>query len=88
MAKKTGLKLKKKMLGDAEELVDATEYDMVLVEISARVYFPYTIGSPVPPDTGERQAGQTIRMSQAELAGILNPAQMTALEDAIATKAE
>jgi hypothetical protein len=88
VAKKTGVKIKGKKLGDSAELVDATEYDMVLVDIRATVVFPYSIASPVPPDTGERQEGMTLYFTKAELQALLNPAEFTALEDAIATKAE
>lgn len=88
MATKTGAELKLMLLGDASELVNATAYQMDIVDIRVAVKFDYSIASPVAPDTGERQVGKVVSLTAAEMAAGLTSEQRTALLDLVASKVE
>lgn len=86
MATKTGAELKQTLLGDAEELKDATKYDMDVVDIAVRVKFDYTISDAILPDTGERSVGKVVRLTDSELSAGLTSEEYTSLLNLIASK--
>lgn len=86
MASRTGEQLKESILGDANELEDASNYTMDVVEIRFTVKYDYTISSPTPPDTGERQIGRVIQMTPAQLSSILSVEQRNTLLNYLATQ--
>ena len=86
MATMTGAELKLMLLGDANDMVNGDDYTMDIIDIRVSTKFEYSIDSPVPPDTGERQIGRVISLTAAEIAAGLDAGQRTALINLVISK--
>lgn len=87
MASKTGAELKLMLLGDANAMVNATNYTMELAgSVRVPVRFSYTVPDPSPPDDGSRQISRVVDLTVAEIAAGLTAEQRTALLNLVASK--
>lgn len=81
----TGAEIKTAILGDAVNLVNATNYTLSVEDIRVSVAYSYTVTPTGPGDDGNRAFRRTVQLSKSDF-DVLDSASKIALRDAIEAK--